>query len=96
MHRSLLLILTLAALTTGCGDWTFGRTLEGVVVDSGSRLKATESGAQQKISILINSSEEVIHTSCSTPLVRGEAAPLNDPKGDPSPNWRVVEFTQKN
>ena len=49
-----------------------------------------------KISILINSSEEVIHTSCSTPLVRGEAAPLNDPKGDPSPNWRVVEFTQKN
>lgn len=53
MHRSLLLILTLAALTTGCGDWTFGRTLEGVVVDSGSRLKATESGAQQKISILI-------------------------------------------
>lgn len=53
----------------------------------------TELGA--KTSISINDVEEVIHTSCSTPVVRGAPAPLNRPKGDPSPTWRVVEFTQK-
>ena len=53
----------------------------------------TELGAKTFISI--NDVEEGIHTSCSTPVIKGEPAPLNDPKGDPSPNWRVVEFTQK-
>lgn len=53
----------------------------------------TELGAKTFISI--NDVEEGIHTSCSAPVIKGEPAPLNDPKGDPSPNWRVVEFTQK-
>jgi hypothetical protein len=39
--------------------------------------------------------EEVIHTSCSVPFVAGAPAPLDDPKGDPSPNWFVESFTQK-
>ena len=48
-----------------------------------------------KIKILINGVEEVIHTSCSTPFVAGAPAPLDNPKGDESPNWFVVDFTQK-
>jgi hypothetical protein len=48
-----------------------------------------------KTSILINGTEEVIHTSCSATFEAGEPAPLDDPKGDPSPNWLVVEFDQK-
>ncbi len=48
-----------------------------------------------KTSISINDVEEVIHTSCSTPVVKGAPAPLDNPKGDPSGNWLVVEFTQK-
>jgi hypothetical protein len=45
--------------------------------------------------IYVNGIEEGIHTSCSTPFLAGEPAPLDDPKGDPSPNWFVVRFSQK-
>jgi hypothetical protein len=49
---------------------------------------------------------EIIHTSCSAPFEAGAPAPLDggspavpgnpDPdKGDPSPNWFVISFTQK-
>jgi hypothetical protein len=48
-----------------------------------------------KTKIYINEVEEVIHTSCSTPFVAGAPAPLDDPKGDPSPNWFVESFVQK-
>lgn len=56
--------------------------------------KKNELGA--KVIIYINDSKEVIHTSCSTPFVAGEPAPLDNPKGAPSPNWFVVDFIQKN
>ena len=48
-----------------------------------------------KTTILINGVEEVIHTSCSTPFIAGRPAPLDNPKGDPSPNWFVESFRQK-
>ena len=47
------------------------------------------------LSIEINGVEGGVHTSCSVPFVAGQPAPLNDPKGDPSPNWSVVNFVDK-
>ncbi|HIG70044.1 MAG: hypothetical protein ABGX04_07680 [Myxococcales bacterium] len=49
-----------------------------------------------KVKIFIDGTLEEIHTSCSAPFETGKPAPLNNPKGAPSPNWTVVEFTQKN
>jgi hypothetical protein len=55
---------------------------------------ATDLGSQ--VLIRINGVEENIHTSCSTPFAAGEPAPLTTPvKGDPSPNWFVVDFKEK-
>jgi len=51
--------------------------------------------AGSKTTIYINGTPEVHHTSCSTPYIAGLPAPLDSPKGDPSPNWFVVSFTQK-
>jgi hypothetical protein len=56
-----------------------------------------------KTTITINGTEEIIHTSCSAIYVAGQPAPLdgntpnpaNSDKGDPSPNWSVVNFRQK-
>ena len=48
-----------------------------------------------KTTIYVNDGEEILHTSCSTPFTRQAPAPLNEPKGDPSDNWFVVEFTEK-
>ena len=48
-----------------------------------------------KVTISINGISEEIHTSCSVPLAAGLPAPLNNPSGDPSPNWEVVDFEQK-
>jgi hypothetical protein len=40
--------------------------------------------------------EENIHTSCSVPFEAGQQAPQTSPvKGAPSPNWLVVDFTNK-
>ena len=66
-------------------DWTIDATAHG----------QNELGAKTEISI--NGVKEVIHTSCSTPVVSGQPAPLDgrDIKGDPSPNWFVVDFLQK-
>jgi len=64
-------------------DWSIDGTAHGLV----------ELGA--KTSILINGVTEVIHTSCSTDFVAGQPAPLDNPKGDPSTNWFVVDFIQK-
>lgn len=55
---------------------------------------AGETELGSKTSIFIDGVEEVIHTSCSAPFKADEPAPLDDPKGDPSPNWFVVGFTQ--
>jgi hypothetical protein len=49
-----------------------------------------------KTTIYVNGVEEKIHTSCSTPFVAGAPAPLDNPKGDPSPNWYVISFEDKN
>jgi hypothetical protein len=65
---------------------------------SGWTVDATASGESElgaKTKILINGLEEVIHTSCSVDFVAGAPAPLDDPKGDPSPNWFVEMFLQK-
>ena len=45
-----------------------------------------------KTRLFINGVEEVLHTSCSVPVIRGAPAPLDSPKGDPSANWFVVDF----
>jgi hypothetical protein len=63
----------------------------GFTIDA--RDNENELGAKTKISI--NDVEEVIHTSCSAPYVVGQPAPLDDPKGDPSPNWLVEDFYGK-
>ena len=66
----------------------------GWTIDANAHLTSRiELGA--KTSILINGVEEVIHTSCSAPFVAGAPAPLDNPKGDPSPNWFVEDFIQK-
>lgn|GEM_PF-6197064 len=64
-------------------DWTIDATAH----------EKEELGAKTRI--FINGVEEVLHTSCSTPFVIDEPAPLDNPKGDPSPNWLVVDFVQK-
>ncbi len=48
-----------------------------------------------KMTITTDGVAEVIHTSCSTPYVAGRPAPLDSPKGAPSPNWFVVSFVDK-
>jgi len=65
----------------------------GWTIDGAAHTDKNELGAKTKI--LINGVEEVIHTSCSTPFAVGEPAPLDNPKGDPSPNWFVEDFIQK-
>ena len=44
---------------------------------------------------VVNGVDQKLHTSCSTPYVAGQPAPLNNPKGDPSPNWFVENFRDK-
>jgi hypothetical protein len=56
-----------------------------------------------KTNITINNVLEIIHTSCSAVYYAGRPAPLdgntpnpvNSDKGDPSPNWFVVNFEDK-
>ncbi len=48
-----------------------------------------------KMTITTDGVAEVIHTSCSTPYVAGLPAPLDNPKGDPSENWLVLSFVDK-
>lgn len=70
------------------GDWTIDARPD----DLGSKTTVTIGGEVQ----------EVIHTSCSAIYVAGEPAPLDArtgegvTKGDPSPNWFVLGFAQKN
>ena len=57
-----------------------------------------------KTDITINGVLEIIHTSCSAiyeanrpaPLDGGTPNPPNSDKGDPSPNWFVINFEEKN
>ena len=73
-------------------------TVLSMASQNGWTIDATASGETElgaKIKIRINGVEEVIHTSCSTPFVAGAPAPLDNPKGAPSPNWFVESFRQK-
>jgi hypothetical protein len=63
----------------------------GFTVDAATR---GERDLGSKTSLSINGEEETIHTSCSTPFRTGEPAPLDDPKGEPSSLWFVVNFRQ--
>ena len=54
-----------------------------------------ETDLGSKLTIWINGVAEVIHTSCSVPYASDAPAPLDNPKGDPSPNWFVIDFTEK-
>ena len=80
---------------TGQNGWTIDATASGLR-HLGSKTTISIKDAN---GLLVN--KEVIHTSCSTPFVKGLPAPLdgNSPghpqKGDPSPNWEVVGFIQK-
>jgi hypothetical protein len=49
-----------------------------------------------KMTITTDGVAEVIHTSCSTPYVAGLPAPLDNPSGEPSANWLVLSFVDKN
>ncbi len=70
----------------------------GYTVDAGNH-----QNIGSKLQIFINGVEEIVHTSCSAVYVAGQPAPLdgnspnpaNSEKGDPSPNWFVVDFRQK-
>jgi len=67
--------------------------------ENGFSIDATAHGVTDlgsKTKIFLNGVLEEIHTSCSTPFEIGKPAPLNNPKGAPSPNWTVVDFTQRN
>ncbi len=68
-------------------------TENGFTIDASAHSK-TDLGAN--VSISINDAREELHTSCSVPIIRQAPAPLNKPvKGDPSANWLVVDFTEK-
>lgn len=80
-------------------DLIGGTTELSMPAENGFSVDATQHGVTDlgsKVKIYINGVREGIHTSCSTPFETGKPAPLNHPKGAPSPNWTVVDFTQKN
>ena len=73
-------------------------TVVSSLAENGFTIDATargETGLGSKMTIFINGVPEVHHTSCSTPYIAGQPAPLDNPKGQPSLNWFVVSFTQK-
>ncbi len=77
-------------------DLVSGVTELSLPSENGFSIDATEHGETDlgsKVTIRINGCDEKIHTSCSVPFETGKPAPLND--GSPSPNWTVVDFTQK-
>jgi len=54
-----------------------------------------ESDLGSKTWVSINGVTETLHTSCSVPFASQQPAPLDNPKGAPSPNWLVVDFAEK-
>ncbi len=73
MHRSFLIISILglgASTLSGCSDWTYGRTLEGEVVNTGSRAKGSSSGGfDDKVSLIVkadpaNLDSKIKETTC--------------------------------
>jgi len=82
-------------------DLVSGVTVLTMASQGGYTIDSVELGAKTTISI--NGVEEIIHTSCSAIYRANHPAPLdgntpnppNSSKGDPSPNWFVVNFKQK-
>ncbi len=64
-------------------NWTIDSTVSG------------QTSLGTKLTISINGVPEVHHTSCSTPYRTGYPAPLDNPKGQPSVLWFVVDFVSK-
>ena len=78
-------------------DLTAG-TILSVPSENGFTIDGTahsESDLGSKTTISINGVSEKIRTNCSVPFATNQPAPLHNPKGAPSPNWMVVDFTQK-
>ncbi|MCX7789713.1 MAG: hypothetical protein N2378_03660, partial [Chloroflexaceae bacterium] len=85
-----------------------GETVLTLPSENGFTVDARPDGSElgAKTTILINGVAQIIHTSCSTPYVAGQPAPLDDKspavpgnpnpsKGDPSPTWFVENFFDK-
>ena len=93
-------VFTGKAKNTGSVTYENVDLTAGVILSAASQndltIDARPSDLGSKLSIAINGHVEVIHTSCSAPYVAGKPAPLNHPKGAPSPNWEVVSFVDKN
>jgi len=81
-------------------DLVSGVTILTMASQNGYTIDSSKLGS--KTTITINGVEEIIHTSCSAIYQAGQPAPLdantpnppNSTKGDPSPNWFVVNFKQ--
>lgn len=85
-------------VTYGPVDLIGGVTVLSTPVENGYTIDGTAHGETDlgsKLKIRINGVEEEIHTSCSVPFATDAPAPLNNPSGAPSPNWFVLDFTQK-
>jgi hypothetical protein len=85
-------------VTYGPVDLISGVTELSMPTENGFSIDATQHDNKDvgpHLKIFINGVEEKIHTSCSVPVETGKPAPLNNPKGDPSSNWMVVDFTEK-
>jgi len=82
-------------------DLVSGVTVLTMPSQDGYTINSDNLGA--KTTITINGEVEIIHTSCSAIYRAGQPAPLDkdtpnpsgSAKGDPSPNWYVVNFIQK-
>jgi hypothetical protein len=79
-------------------DLISGVTVLAMPLENGFTIDGTAHGETDlgsKLTIRINGVAEVHHTSCSVPYATDSPAPLDHPKGDPSPNWFVIDFTEK-
>ena len=79
-------------------DLISGVTVLSKPAENGYTIDGTAHGETDlgsKLTIWINGVAEVIHTSCSVPYASDAPAPLDNPTGDPSPNWFVIDFTEK-
>ena len=72
-----------------------GVTILSAAGENGFTIDTRPAKLGAKMKVKINGAEEVHHTSCSTPYVAGQPAPLDNPKGAPSPNWFVEGFVDE-
>ena len=93
----LVVLATAVAVVYSGIDLISGETVLTLPAENGFSVDARPDEAElgSKTKIRVNGVEEVLHTSCSTPYVAGQPAPLDDPKGDPSPNLLVEAFVEK-